>query len=81
MFKVKELGQLSSGVQKSTVFREYWSFWSKHSSFVDKHQISDVIDKLRKRMCNSDFSVLPLVSSVKCQSKRPKKLVGRWSMF
>ena len=26
-------------------------------------------------MCNGDFSVLPLVSSVKYQSKRPKSLL------
>ena len=55
--------------------------WSKLGSFVDKHHILHVIDlildKMGKRLCNADFSFLsmPLVSSVKNQSKRPKSLL------
>ena len=38
---------------------------------------------MEKRLCNDDFSVLPmpLISRVKDQSKLPKKLIGRWSVF
>ena len=59
--------------------------WSKLCSFVHKHHISNVIDlifdKMEKRLCNGDFSFLPvpLVSKVKDQSKLPKSsLVSVW---
>ena len=52
--------------------------WSRRGSFVDKHHILYVIDlildKMAKWLRNGDFSFLPmpLVSSVKDQSKLPK---------
>ena len=55
--------------------------WSKLGSFIDKRHIIHVIDlilyKMGKRLCNSDFSFLPmpLVSIVKDQSKLPKSLL------
>ena len=55
--------------------------WSKLGSFVDKHNTSRVVDQLLDKMggklCNSDFSLLsmPLVSSVKNQSKLPRSLL------
>ena len=54
--------------------------WSKLGSFADKHYILHVIyflDKMGERLCNSNFSFLPmpLVSSVKNQSKLPKSLL------
>ena len=51
---------------------------SKLGSFVDKRHILYVtdLDKMEKRLGNSDFSFLPmsLVSSAKDQSKLPKNL-------
>ena len=55
--------------------------WSKLGSFVDKHHILHVIDlifhEMEKKLCNGDISLLPmpLVSSVKGQSKLPKSLL------
>ena len=55
--------------------------WNKLFSVVDKHHILHVIDlifgKTEETLCNGNYSFLPmpLISSIKNQSKLPKSLL------